>query len=82
MKMLRVYSQRVLNLKASERAIVTNGRVLGPLEAEEKFTLEDFGLLERFTTATYLEKINQALSKSSDEDDGIFYFSLSLFLFL
>lgn len=81
--MLRVYSQRVLNLKASERAIVANGRVLGPLESEEKFTLEDFALLERFITATYLEKINQALSKASDEDDGIliFYHTLSFFLY-
>lgn len=72
--MLRVYSQRVLNLKASARAIVANGRLLGPLDPEEKFTLEDFALLERFTTATYLEKINQALNKVSDEDDGMRFF--------
>lgn len=68
--MLRVYSQRVLNLKESERAVVANGRVLGPLEENENFSIEDFNLLERFSSIVYLEKINNALAKDGDEEDG------------
>lgn len=67
--MLRVYAQRVLGLKQGERAVIANGRVLGPLSDNEEFTEEDFSLLERFTRATYLDKINKAFSISSDDDD-------------
>lgn len=71
LKMLRVYSQRVLKLKEGERAVVANGRVLGPFEEDEVFTEEDFNLLERFSSSSYLEKITKALSKDSeDEEDG------------
>ncbi|KAL1514204.1 hypothetical protein ABEB36_003497 [Hypothenemus hampei] len=69
LKMLRVYCQRVLNLKEGERAVIANGRVLGPLNEDESFTVEDFSLLERFTSATCLDKINKAFSVSDDDDD-------------
>ncbi|XP_066143458.1 UDP-glucose:glycoprotein glucosyltransferase [Euwallacea fornicatus] len=68
LKMLRVYCQRVLNLKQGDRAVVANGRILGPLANDEQFTLEDFSLLKRFTGATYLDKINKALSVASDDE--------------
>ena len=68
--MLRVYSRRVLNLNAGERALVANGRLLGPIENDETFTTEDFALLERFSSVTYLEKINKALENLSDDDEG------------
>ncbi|KAF7287176.1 hypothetical protein GWI33_002543 [Rhynchophorus ferrugineus] len=71
LKMLRVYSQRVLNLKEGERAVVANGRVLGPLDDDESFTGEDFSLLERFTSATYLDKINKVIQAADDEEDTI-----------
>lgn len=70
--MLRVYSRRVLNLNGGERALVANGRLLGPMENDEPFTIEDFALLERFSFTTYLEKIQKALEKSSDDDEGTF----------
>lgn len=70
LKMLRVYSQRVLKLNAGERAVIANGRVLGPLEKGEDFTVEDFTLLERFSSSTYLDGITKALTKSDDDDDG------------
>ncbi|CAG9863529.1 unnamed protein product [Phyllotreta striolata] len=69
LKMLRVYSQRVLQLKEGQRAVIANGRILGPLDDDEQFTLEDFNLLERFTSSSYLEKITAALEKSSDDDE-------------
>lgn len=68
--MLRVYCQRVLSFKAGQRGVVANGRVLGPFDEEENFTVEDFSLLERFTSSTYLEKIIATLENHSDEDEG------------
>ncbi|KAJ8942869.1 hypothetical protein NQ314_009933 [Rhamnusium bicolor] len=68
--MLRVYCQKVLNLKESDRVIIANGRVLGPLEENELFTAEDFNLLERFSSTLYLDKIISTLSKDADEDEG------------
>lgn len=62
--MLRVYAQRVLNFKVGKRGVIANGRVLGPLNDDEYFILEDFSLLERFSFATYGEKIKTALSKT------------------
>lgn len=70
LKMLRVYSQRVLKMKAGERAVIANGRVLGPFEDNEDFTNDDFNLLERFSSSTYLDGITKALDKSDDDDDG------------
>lgn len=70
LKMLRVYCQRVLGFKAGERGVVANGRILGPFDNDENFTVEDFSLLERFSSSTYLEKINAALENNSDEDEG------------
>lgn len=67
--MLRVYSQRVLKLKEGQRAVVANGRVLGPLEDNEEFTVDDFNLLERFSSSVYLDGITKALTKNDDDDN-------------
>ncbi|XP_057663509.1 UDP-glucose:glycoprotein glucosyltransferase [Diorhabda carinulata] len=69
LKMLRVYCQRVLQLKESQRAVIANGRVLGPLDENEEFNSEDFSLLDRYSSNTYWEKIKSALDKDSDEDE-------------
>ncbi|XP_074027064.1 UDP-glucose-glycoprotein glucosyltransferase [Leptinotarsa decemlineata] len=71
LKMLRVYCQRVLKLKESDRAVVANGRVLGPLDENEEFIAEDFNLLERFSSSSYLEKINGILSKDAEDEEEI-----------
>ncbi|XP_065164353.1 UDP-glucose:glycoprotein glucosyltransferase isoform X2 [Atheta coriaria] len=71
LKMLRVYCQRVLTFAASARGIIANGRVLGPLNENEKFTVEDFSLLERFSTATYGQKLKEILDKTADEEGDI-----------
>lgn len=70
--MLRVYSQKVLKLKESQRAIIANGRVLGPFDENEAFTIEDFSLLERFSSSVYLDGITKTLTNSDEEDDGKF----------
>lgn len=69
--MLRVYSQRVLNFKKSEKGVIANGRILGPLRDDELFTIEDFSLLEQFSSTSYGQKINEAIEKHKDDDDGM-----------
>ncbi|KAK9879740.1 hypothetical protein WA026_006800 [Henosepilachna vigintioctopunctata] len=71
LKMLRVYCQRVLGLGIGHRAIVANGRILGPLGDEETFIEEDYSLFERFSSVQYLDKIITALSKETDETQEI-----------
>lgn len=67
-KMLRVYSQRVLNIKKSERLIIANGKIFGPLEKQEQFNIEDLGLVDRCNTHQYGDKIRKALKNNQDED--------------
>lgn len=68
------YSERTLGLKGGDAAIVSNGRVLGPLEDSETFTTDDFSLLERHSFSSHIEKIKGALQPSPtasffDDDD-------------
>lgn len=72
LKMLRVYSQRVLNFKKGERGLIVNGRILGPFREDELFTLEDFSLLEQFSSTLYGQKIKEALEKNNDDEEGAF----------
>ncbi|XP_067014377.2 UDP-glucose:glycoprotein glucosyltransferase isoform X2 [Anabrus simplex] len=68
----KLYCRQVLNSAPGGRAVVTNGRVLGPLEPAEKFTVDDFSLLERYSMNSYGDKILKALrgkKKGSDDDD-------------
>ncbi|XP_044750165.1 UDP-glucose:glycoprotein glucosyltransferase [Coccinella septempunctata] len=71
LKMLRVYCQRVLGLGVGQRAIVANGRILGPLDDDEAFVEEDFGLFERYSSVQYLDKIVESLSKETDDAQDI-----------
>jgi UDP-glucose:glycoprotein glucosyltransferase len=64
MKLLRVYCQRVLKLSQSANAIIVNGKVLGPLNVGEIFTVDDFNLLEKFNNHQYGDKIRKALKES------------------
>lgn len=83
LKVQQLYCRHVLNVPAGGRAIVTNGRILGPLEQTEKFTLDDFSLLERFSLNSYGDKILQTFKKTADSDDGnahLFLFVASEFL--
>lgn len=68
LKMLRVYCQRVLKLKSSQTAVIANGRIFGPFEEEENFTVDDFNLLEKINQQQYIGKVKAAL-KSLSEDD-------------
>ncbi|CAK9802630.1 UDP-glucose:glycoprotein glucosyltransferase [Anthophora quadrimaculata] len=68
----RRYVKMVLNLEKGARAIVCNGRLIGPLDDGEEFTSEDFSLLERFSQSTYGDKFFKKLIKGQlleDNDD-------------
>lgn len=69
LKMLRVYTQRVLKTKTSINCLVANGRVIGPFESNEYFDMEDFGLLEKFFNLQYTEKIRAALKEATANGD-------------
>lgn len=68
LKLLRAYSQRVLKLKSSESAVLSNGKIIGPLNENEIFSIEDFGLMDRFSNLQYGNKIKKALSDIAFED--------------
>uniref|UniRef100_A0A0A9Y4P1 UDP-glucose:glycoprotein glucosyltransferase n=2 Tax=Lygus hesperus TaxID=30085 RepID=A0A0A9Y4P1_LYGHE len=53
------------------RGIVSNGRLLGPFDDGEIFTLDDYDLLERFSLSTYVDKIYRALTKNAEDPDLI-----------
>lgn len=68
-KMLRVYAQRVLQLKASQSAVVSNGKIFGPLKPDETLAVDDFALIERLHNFLHGEKIRSALRKYDDLDE-------------
>lgn len=68
LKMLRVYCARVLKLKASQSAVISNGNIIGPLDENEIFTNDDYGLIERFSSHTYGDKIKKMLQTSDSND--------------
>ncbi|XP_017891944.1 UDP-glucose:glycoprotein glucosyltransferase isoform X2 [Ceratina calcarata] len=68
----RHYVKSVLKLEKGVRAIVCNGRLIGPLDEDEEFTSDDFSLLERFSQSTYDDKLFKKLIKGQlleDDDD-------------
>lgn len=73
-KMLRVYAQRALGLRAGQRAIVSNGHLIGPFgDDEAAFAQDDFGLIERLVSLQYADKIRKVLlldRSGGDIDDS------------
>lgn len=65
----RYYVKTVLKLTKGARAIVCNGRLIGPLDKHEEFTSEDFSLLERFSHSTYGDKLFKKLIKGQLLED-------------
>lgn len=58
---------------------MANGRILGPFNDDENFTVEDFSLLDQFSLASYGQKIKNVLEKDSD-DDGTLTKRIKFFL--
>lgn len=52
-----VFSAQVLGFAPGERGVVVNGKILGPFAADEKFSEDDFALLEQYTRRSTAGKI-------------------------
>uniref|UniRef100_A0A672U8Q6 UDP-glucose ceramide glucosyltransferase-like 1 n=1 Tax=Strigops habroptila TaxID=2489341 RepID=A0A672U8Q6_STRHB len=58
----QMFCREVLKLLPGQMAVVSNGRVLGPLD-ENEFYAEDFNLLEKITYSTSAEKIKAVVKE-------------------
>uniref|UniRef100_A0A8C2U9X1 UDP-glucose glycoprotein glucosyltransferase 2 n=1 Tax=Coturnix japonica TaxID=93934 RepID=A0A8C2U9X1_COTJA len=58
----QMFCQEVLKLLPGQMAVVSNGRILGPL-GENEFQTEDFNLLEQITYSTSAEKIKAVVKE-------------------
>ncbi|XP_077392253.1 UDP-glucose:glycoprotein glucosyltransferase 2 isoform X1 [Festucalex cinctus] len=53
----QLFCRDVLKLSAGQRGVISNGRILGPLDEQEEFTAEDFQLLDKITRSSSAEKV-------------------------
>uniref|UniRef100_A0A3P8XFW7 UDP-glucose glycoprotein glucosyltransferase 2 n=1 Tax=Esox lucius TaxID=8010 RepID=A0A3P8XFW7_ESOLU len=58
----QLFCREVLKLNAGQGVVVSNGRILGPFEDEEEFSVEDFHLLEKITLRSTAEKIKARIN--------------------
>ncbi|TDG42125.1 hypothetical protein AWZ03_011457 [Drosophila navojoa] len=72
LKMLRVYAQRVLGLSKSQRLVIGNGRLYGPLSFDEIFDSADFALLARYSALQYGDKVRDVLKASASDVNSDF----------
>ncbi|XP_015248212.1 PREDICTED: UDP-glucose:glycoprotein glucosyltransferase 1 isoform X2 [Cyprinodon variegatus] len=63
------YCRDVLKLKKGQRAVISNGRVIGPLEENEVFNQDDFLLLESIILKTSGERIKSKVQQFEMEED-------------
>uniref|UniRef100_A0A7M4FWC6 UDP-glucose ceramide glucosyltransferase-like 1 n=1 Tax=Crocodylus porosus TaxID=8502 RepID=A0A7M4FWC6_CROPO len=64
-----VYCRDVLKLKKGQRAVISNGRIIGPLEDSEMFNQDDFHLLENIILKTSGQKIKSHIQQLGVEED-------------
>uniref|UniRef100_A0A8C2UXN0 UDP-glucose:glycoprotein glucosyltransferase 1 n=1 Tax=Chinchilla lanigera TaxID=34839 RepID=A0A8C2UXN0_CHILA len=64
-----VYCRDVLKLKKGQRAVISNGRIIGPLEDSEIFNQDDFHLLENIILKTSGQKIKSHIQQLRVEED-------------
>uniref|UniRef100_A0AAX7VH14 UDP-glucose ceramide glucosyltransferase-like 1 n=1 Tax=Astatotilapia calliptera TaxID=8154 RepID=A0AAX7VH14_ASTCA len=63
------YCRDVLKLKKGQRAVISNGRIIGPLEEAEVFNQDDFLLLESIILKTSGERIKSKVQNFGIEED-------------
>ncbi|XP_052737381.1 UDP-glucose:glycoprotein glucosyltransferase [Bicyclus anynana] len=71
LKASRVLCARSLRLRAGERAVVHNSRIIGPFAQEEGFSLEDFVLLERYSNQVYGDKLSEVFIKKKTSSNEV-----------
>uniref|UniRef100_A0A671YK67 UDP-glucose ceramide glucosyltransferase-like 1 n=1 Tax=Sparus aurata TaxID=8175 RepID=A0A671YK67_SPAAU len=64
------YCRDVLKLKKGQKAVISNGRIIGPLEEEEVFNQDDFLLLESIILKTSGERIKSKVEQFGTEEDS------------
>uniref|UniRef100_A0A672UE81 UDP-glucose ceramide glucosyltransferase-like 1 n=1 Tax=Strigops habroptila TaxID=2489341 RepID=A0A672UE81_STRHB len=67
-----IYCRDVLKLKKGQRAVISNGRIIGPLEDGEMFNQDDFHLLENIILKTSGQKIKSQIQQLGFEEDLVF----------
>jgi len=65
-KIHRIFVKNVLAFDESKIGMITNGKVIGPLDENEELTNNDFDLLEKLTMSQYGEKLVQAFHNHLD----------------
>ncbi|XP_072935877.1 UDP-glucose:glycoprotein glucosyltransferase [Epargyreus clarus] len=70
-KAARVLCARGLRLRGGQRALAHNARLVGPFAAAETFTLDDFTLLERFSSQAYGDKVSDVLFKKKSSKNEV-----------
>merc|ERR1719318_376991 len=60
------FAKSVLGFAEGDNGVIVNGRIIGPLGAEEELTVNDLDLLEKLTMAQYGEKLVQAFHNHLD----------------
>jgi len=65
-KIHRTFVKSVLAFDEGKIGVVTNGKVIGPLDDNEDLTNNDFDLLEKLTMSQYGEKLVQAFHNHLD----------------
>ncbi|XP_028995907.1 UDP-glucose:glycoprotein glucosyltransferase 1 isoform X2 [Betta splendens] len=63
------YCRDVLKLKKGQIAVISNGRIIGPLEEGEVFNQDDFLLLESIILKTSGERIKSKVQQFGTEED-------------
>lgn len=64
-----LYCRDVLKLKKGQRVVISNGRIIGPLEDSELFNQDDFHLLENIILKTSGQKIKSHIQQLRVEED-------------
>ncbi|XP_075873860.1 UDP-glucose:glycoprotein glucosyltransferase 1 isoform X2 [Nelusetta ayraudi] len=63
------YCRDVLKLKKGQTAVISNGRIIGPLEQDEVFNQDDFLLLESIIFKTSADLIKSKINTMGIEED-------------
>ncbi|XP_043348523.1 UDP-glucose:glycoprotein glucosyltransferase 1 isoform X5 [Dermochelys coriacea] len=64
-----MYCRDVLKLQKGQRAVISNGRIIGPLEDNELFNQDDFHLLENIILKTSGQQIKSHIQQLGVEED-------------
>ncbi|XP_067039989.1 UDP-glucose:glycoprotein glucosyltransferase 1-like [Acropora muricata] len=64
----QLFCEQVVNLLPGQPAVITNGRVLGPLAGNSLFNEDDFKLLENFDMDLYARKVRNQVDEMEFDD--------------